>query len=251
MDRHTKRARGSAVVEACVTGAARDVARATGLFRVPAVLDVAGDSLVLEDLGPLVPLAALMDAADPGLHDTMVAAGRALGAIHRDMELPDDCTGTMPPPWDAPDAVCLHGDYTAHNVLIDASGDLVVLDWAAAPMLRTVATRGSSYFDVVWFLAHLRRAASAKRLLLPFGRWSDAFLVGYRQERPGAATASGVTRGRSLLRGMYRADVSAAAALRPPARGLAFRAVQAVRALEWSAYRPPAGDAEPAGVEGG
>lgn len=248
---HVKRARGSAAVEACVTRAAGEVARETGVFRVPLVLGVLGDSLELEDLGPLMPLATLMDAGDSRLGGLMLAAGRALGAVHRDMAVPDACGSTLASPWDGPDTVCLHGDYTAHNVLVDAEGELVVLDWAAAPMLGTDATRGSSYFDVVWFLAHLRRAPSAKRPLLAFRQWSDAFLAGYERERPCAVTVAGVARARSLMREMYRADVRQAAVLRPIGRRLAFLAVQAVREAEWRAYRPPVAPSGERMAEGG
>ena len=75
--------------------------------------------------------------------------------------------------------VCLHGDFTADNVCIrEPDVTLVIVDWSTAPVLDSLATYGSFYFDVLWFL-HFLFQSTPPGMFKVREKLADAFLCGY------------------------------------------------------------------------
>lgn len=165
-------------VEAEKTARAGAVGATTGLFRVPQVLaaNPAQGSLATERFDDLTPLHGLL-LRGAGAEPLLVAAGRALAAVHRDLALPDTMRRPLPAPWAAPEAgvdVVLHGDFNTLNLFVRRStGELVLTDWETSylaysphdPVAGEIPTVGPRYFDLAWFLASLFR-----RTWLGFGR---------------------------------------------------------------------------------
>lgn len=225
-------------LEAVKSGVASRVGNSTGLFRVPEVLFSDGETLRLQYVEGLTPLSALIDRRDPRMRDLMHATGRAIAAVHREAGVPDQYAVHLIPTWEETSATTfIHGDLTADNVCVDAGGSVVLLDWAAAPALGYAASVGDPMFDVVWFLAHVCRAPSARRLHLPEFALLDAFLGGYIGERPSSLTTRAFSSVRSALAPAYAAEVSRAATLRRASRW-GFVLVQAARRAMWMRYRP-------------
>ncbi len=110
--------------------AGRAIAARTGLFRVPAIVDVdeSAKCLIIEQIGDFRSISSL-GMRGPTIPCVVRAAGLALAAIH---------SGS----WsytDAHDVPLFHGDFDVHNVGVDAEERLVVLDWDPAPGLSGLA----------------------------------------------------------------------------------------------------------------
>jgi len=81
-------------------------------------------------------------------------AGSALATVHRELHLPPDMLRPLPDYLmsKADDNVVLHGDFFWGNVCcLPTQRRIVLLDWAAAPLLGGIANYGSRYFDLLWF----------------------------------------------------------------------------------------------------
>lgn len=143
-------------VEAEKTLLAGAIGRETGLFYVPEVLHFNEERGVLETewIDGLQGLhsVAVQHAALMG--ELCCRAGAALGAVHKDLRLPEEMKVRLPGRLrSVPDAdVFLHGDFNGSNVCYDQNRDrLVILDWSSAPLFGGKATFGPAYFDIVWF----------------------------------------------------------------------------------------------------
>jgi len=172
-------------VEAAKTERAGEIGRDSGLFYVPKVLNFEEKmgQLDFERLDGLITLQQLAFDRDARSLELSEKAGRALAVVHEQLVLPDDMKYELPADWmDASDDnVFIHGDFGCLNVCFhEPSGQLVILDWSAAPLMGRTPTFGSRYFDILWFAGYLFRGAPNKRLL----SWNaeevtSAFLRGY------------------------------------------------------------------------
>ncbi len=177
-------------IEAAKASRGLDIGRDSGLFRVPKVVSFDADAGLLDferfdDLVTLLDLAVLKDGRLAGL---LEKAGRALAAIHEKLTLPETMKYELPPQWLGPckHNVFIHGDFACINVCYrERSGDLVILDWSAAPSVGRIPTFGSRYFDILMFISSLFHGAPCRHVL----SWgapamSRAFLAGYRSAAP-------------------------------------------------------------------
>jgi tRNA A-37 threonylcarbamoyl transferase component Bud32 len=172
-------------VEAAKASRARDIGRESGLFNVPEVVNFNAEAGVLEferlrSLSTLLELAVRKDGRLPGL---LEKTGKALAVIHEKLTLPEEMKYAMPHAWmgDADENVFIHGDFACINVCYhEESGELVILDFSAAPMIGMTPTFGSRYFDILLFISSLFQGAPYARVF----KWDadsmvETFLIGY------------------------------------------------------------------------
>jgi len=181
---------GLLAAEAAKASRARAIGKACGLFSVPEVVKFDAEAGVLE-FERLRELCTLLDLAirkDSRLPDLLDRTGQALAAIHKDLTLPEEMKRELPPEWSgsADDNVFIHGDFACINVCFHGpSGELVILDFSAAPMVGRTATFGNRYFDILLFVSSLFHGAPWRRVL----SWDAAgmartFLSGYAKAVP-------------------------------------------------------------------
>jgi len=172
-------------VEAAKASRALEIGRDCGLFGVPRVVNFDAGAGVLDferlkELSTLLELAVRRDGRLPELLDK---AGRALAAIHEELILPEEMKHELPPAWagSADDDVFIHGDFACINVCFHKpSGNLVILDFSAAPMVGRTPTFGSRYFDILLFMSSLFHGAPCARVFgWDAGGMVEAFLEGY------------------------------------------------------------------------
>ncbi|MHC4228705.1 MAG: BUD32 family EKC/KEOPS complex subunit [Planctomycetota bacterium] len=172
-------------VEAAKASRAYEIGKDSGLFVVPKVVgfDIEAGVLEFERLNGLVTLLDLAVRRDRRLHELLGKTGQALGIIHRDLTLPEDMKHELPPGWmaAADENVFIHGDFACINVCFhEPSGNLVILDWSAAPMVGRTPTYGSRYFDILLFVSSLFHGAPYRRILSWDSKeMADTFLKGY------------------------------------------------------------------------
>lgn len=172
-------------VEAAKASRALEIGKNSGLFRVPRVVKFDAEAGVLEferlrELATLLDLAVRKNARLPDLLDK---AGQSLAVIHKNLTLPQEMKHDLPSPWmgASDENVFIHGDFACINVCFhEPSGDLVILDFSAAPMVGRTPTFGSRYFDILLFMSSLFQGAPWARV---FG-WdaagmAEVFLEGY------------------------------------------------------------------------
>lgn len=135
--------------------------RMGGLFRVPRVLaaNLATGTIEFERLYDVAPLREHLTSHDEAPRLLAVAA-KTLAAIHAHMTLPAGLQVALPMPWGAltrQTGVCVHGDYTVTNLMVDCrTGELIVTDWATSDYrCYGQGTIGPRHFDIVWFLLSL------------------------------------------------------------------------------------------------
>jgi hypothetical protein len=172
-------------LEVTKTTCAASVAERTGLFHVPPVVRFDAESGVLETarVHGFRSLMQLVLARDPRFPEICERVGRAIAQVHTEMRLPEDARLPFPEPLrgERADECVLHGDLNGSNVGWDPATDrVVILDWSAAPALRTAASIGSRYFDVLWF-SHFFFRFRPLRAVSGWSpeRWTCAFLSGY------------------------------------------------------------------------
>ncbi|MCB9780220.1 MAG: hypothetical protein H6742_16755 [Alphaproteobacteria bacterium] len=224
--------------EADRTRRGAEVAAATGLFSVPALLahDEAAGRLVFERVPDIVPIRERLDG--PARDRWLDRAAAVLVALHAglapgagDSAAPPALDGRLPP-------VPLHGDFSTTNVQVQAGTDrLWILDWSAPAWLPPGLGRGAPSFDLAAFVLPLfwqrpgdpnpvpRPEAAAGRFL---GRWAAAtgqpvgpaaahILRLQRLRLPFAAAR--VSKGGALLRTPMQLRCAAWLALRAMPRG--------------------------------
>ncbi|MDZ7578963.1 MAG: hypothetical protein U0904_12420 [Candidatus Nanopelagicales bacterium] len=164
--------------------AAVAIPRGMRCFEVPELISVDVGRLETRRVPGLVSLRqTLAEAANPELARR---AGAALASIHLHMRLPEAEVTLMPAPFDTPDPVPLHGDFTLSNIQYRAETDqLVILDWATPPWAMLLATHGSALWDVSAFLVdlHYQRIREPRRIDDPT-QVAASFVDGYRNLRP-------------------------------------------------------------------
>jgi tRNA A-37 threonylcarbamoyl transferase component Bud32 len=177
-------------VEAAKASRALDIGKDSGLFCVPKVLNFDAETGVLEfeRLSGLVTLLDLAVRKDPRLPELLEKAGQALAVVHEKLPLPEEMKREMPPEWmgSSDENVFIHGDFACINVCFhEPSGELVIVDWSAAPLVGRTPNFGSRYFDILLFISSLFHGAPWRAVL----SWDAAemahpFLRGYRNAAP-------------------------------------------------------------------
>lgn len=172
-------------IELMKTKQATHIAEETGLFYVPKVLsfDVEKGLLEIEHLKRLRTLEELAICNDDRLPNLIEKLGRALVAIHNNLTLPSELKINLPDEWMSPngDNVFIHGDLTMCNVCIhEPTERLVIVDWSSAPIFDMVATFGTRYFDIIWFISHIFYKMPIKCVFKwKANRLTDKFMNGY------------------------------------------------------------------------
>lgn len=141
-------------LEALKMRLASAIGEKTGLFSVPRVLDSENGTLATEFLPNLKNLREIAIERRSESEEIFRRAGRALAAVHRELTLPVEQIVSLPDYLmsGTSDNVVLHGDFFWGNISWDSARErLVLLDWAAAPVLGGLASYGSRYFDLLWF----------------------------------------------------------------------------------------------------
>ena len=155
--------------------AAIEIARSSGLFTVPEVLDCdeVGLKLSVEYIPSFVPLARL-DLAGEFRHEILYRVGAALAAIHEGS-------------WTRGDGVetpLFHGDPDGFNIGVDGQGRLTFLDWDPAPGLDRLSLDHREK-DIgliqIYFMTALLGQLRWRPVPAP---GFDSFLSGYGGQRP-------------------------------------------------------------------
>lgn len=177
-------------IEAAKASMAFDIGKNCGLFYAPKVvkLDTNDGVLEFERLDGLVTLLDMVARKDRQLFELLKKAGQALAVIHEKLSLPENMKHELPTEWMAcpGDNVFIHGDFAGFNLCFDELvGRLVILDWSSAPLLGNIATYGSRFFDIIWFVIFIFYGAPRSCLF----NWdapamADAFLAGYAERHP-------------------------------------------------------------------
>ncbi len=171
--------------EVTKTTCAAKVAARTGRFHVPPVVgfDARAGVLDTERVHGFLSLMQLVSRRDARLPGICERVGRAIADVHAELRLPDTLRIPLPAPLvgEPADECVLHGDLNGSNVGYDPSRDrIVILDWSTAPALRSVATTGSRYFDILWFALFFFRFRPRSALLHWSPElWAGSFLRGY------------------------------------------------------------------------
>jgi len=181
---------GILAIEAAKASRAFDIGKDCGLFYVPKVInfDAKAGVLEFERLNGLVTLLDMAARKDERLLEILKKTGKALAAIHEKLLLSEQMKHKLPDEWMAcPDEnVFIHGDFAGFNLCLEEStGRLVILDWSSAPFLGNVATYGSKFFDIIWFVIFIFYGAPMRCLF----NWdakgmANAFLSGYAESHP-------------------------------------------------------------------
>jgi aminoglycoside phosphotransferase (APT) family kinase protein len=181
---------GTLAIEAAKASKAFDIGKDCGLFYVPKIVnfDARTGVLEFERLNGLVTLLDMSARKDERLFELLKKAGQALAVVHEKLVLPEEMKHELPAEWMASpgENVFIHGDFAGFNLCFDESSDrLVILDWSSAPLLENVATYGSRFFDIIWFVIFIFYGAPRRSLF----NWdaegmANAFLSGYAKQRP-------------------------------------------------------------------
>jgi aminoglycoside phosphotransferase (APT) family kinase protein len=177
-------------IEAAKTSKAFDIGNDCGLFYVPKIInfDAKAGVLNFERLDGIVTLLDIAARKDHRIFKLLKKAGQALAVIHDKLVLPEQMKHELPVEWLAypGDNVFIHGDFAGFNLCFDQlASRLVILDWSSAPLLGNVATYGSRFFDIIWFIIFIFYGAPRRCLF----NWdapamTNAFLAGYAESHP-------------------------------------------------------------------
>lgn len=142
-------------IEVEKTRRAGRIGKASGLFRVPEVLDF-DETRGVAVFERIAGLESVYRAASWGREFVSLAEriGTILAVIHRDLTLPREMVIPLPAAFAADGQdVFIHGDFGIENVGLErGTSPLVVLDWQFTSVHGGGATYGSRYFDLVWFV---------------------------------------------------------------------------------------------------
>ena len=197
-----------------------------GWFRSPHITTSATElgEIRFERLRNVVPLWSILRGhAEPA--DVLERVGRALAAIHNNMQLPEHMRSVTVPKWAADyPVVCLHGDFGVNNILVDSRARSVwIIDWML-PFKRTwlrVGTHGPCYYDLAVFIStmHTRRFFGLARIQ-KIAEKLDVFLRAYFEDSRHSCSADvlGEYLGRIFLPSIFHALFEDASRLRRIAR---------------------------------
>lgn len=168
-------------IEIAKTQKAYEIAKSSGLFRVPKVVDFDErcGKAVFERLD-IVPFASAAWGAERT--DLAQRLGHCLAEIHKNLKLPAELSIELPSAFDLNrDKVFLHGDLSVNNVCYSVSTkELVLIDWQMTPLFGGRSTYGCCYFDLMWFVGDLINRPFVRFLYSnPVAPVAAAFLESY------------------------------------------------------------------------
>lgn len=154
-----------------------DIGCQSGLFRVPRILDYdeSKGRVVFERIHDIQGIRHLVSFGSRyGM--LLEKSGIALAAIHGGLELPAEMKILLPDEFvHDGNEVFLHGDFSIDNVCVHNNNlEIVILDWQMTKVHGGVASYGTRYFDVVWFINNLFTKSFTKYMFAPSVR-SGAF----------------------------------------------------------------------------
>jgi hypothetical protein len=170
-------------VEVEKTSRAFVIGRDSGLFRVPEILDYdeTRGQVVFERIQGIKPVIPIPNK----FVCIMEQVGRSLAAIHKMLSLPYDMAIPLPTELTVPgDEVFIHGDFNGSNVCFDKiSCSLVILDWQMTSRHGGIATFGSRYFDIIWFINYVLWTPTIRHFFRdPIDPIAKLFLPAYFRE---------------------------------------------------------------------
>ena len=138
---------------------AREIALKSGLFYVPEVLHFEASKGVLdfELISDLETLNDLVETGDSVVSTCIGQVGKAMQLVHSTLKLPETIEIDLNKRWKISQGsvVNFHGDLTLNNICYSKSkASMVLIDWSAAPLIGSRATRGSYHFDLLWLIAY-------------------------------------------------------------------------------------------------
>lgn len=223
---------------------ATHIAEETGLFYVPRVLscDVEKGLLEIEYLNRLRTIEELAICNDHRLPNLLEKLGQALAAIHNNLTLPSEFKINLPDEWISPngDNVFIHGDLTMLNVCIhEPTGRLVIVDWSSAPIFDMVATFGTRYFDIMWFISHIFYKMPIKCVFKwKANRWVDKFMIGYTTSKSSNLDYSMFCNFQNQMQSLYQMIMRRSIANRPWNKMIFVFPFQMCIYERWKKYRP-------------
>jgi len=234
---------GMLAIEAAKASRAFGIGKEYNQFYVPKVVKFDSDAgmLEFERLNGLVTLLDMAARKDQRLFEVLNKAGQALAVIHEKLNLPEDMKYELPAEWMLypGDNVFIHGDFAGFNLCFDEStGRLVILDWSSAPLLGNVATYGSRFFDIIWFITFIFYGAPWRCLF----NWdapamANAFLAGYAESHPEIIQRLSVDF-QPLMRRYYRKTVWYLAKQRSWYKAVRYLLYQLLIYPRFTRYRP-------------
>ena len=178
-------------IEVVKTERAYEVAQECGLFRVPQVKDFDETKgwIVFERI-PDIQRITRQIAFGRDNEPLISRLAQCLAAIHQRLTLPSDMTIHLRPGLVGPEPhVFLHGDFGLDNICMSRRNELVILDWRTSCFHGGMATYGTCYFDLTWFLTNLFYLRSRGRQFLfcrPVSGLPDRFVESYLTHMPSA-----------------------------------------------------------------
>ncbi|OGJ86678.1 MAG: hypothetical protein A2268_13305 [Candidatus Raymondbacteria bacterium RifOxyA12_full_50_37] len=173
--------------EVLKSNAARQIGLSSGLFYVPKVLDIneLQGHIVFERILGFKSMREL--GYEKKLSALYGKIGQSLSRIHHELSL-DDTNKLCLPEELALDHnnVFIHGDFSLDNVGVNSStGEIVIIDWQMTKIHGGIATYGTRYYDIMWFVNNLFYFPIRQiyRYFSIYNRALD-FISGYRSSEP-------------------------------------------------------------------
>jgi hypothetical protein len=165
---------------------AYQIGKSCGLFIVPEILEYDEDKGItifrrIEGIRP-IDSAVSFGREYTNLADVL---GKSLAIIHKELTLPSDMIIPLPNEFNLEGSdVFLHGDLSTMNVCISSNWPpIVILDWQMTSVHGGVATYGTKYFDLMWFINNLLYRTTIKHFYSdPVTPVSLKFLTAYFSE---------------------------------------------------------------------
>jgi O-antigen/teichoic acid export membrane protein/tRNA A-37 threonylcarbamoyl transferase component Bud32 len=147
-------------LELARTASIADIGHSSGLFSVPEILSSNEDASTIEftRIHDIIPVGDVLTSESTSTQ-LIERIGKSLASIHNGLRTPLHSQIPLTVTWGTfPDipTVCLHGDFTAQNVLYQSEADqLLVIDCATTDRCGAEATIGPWCFDISWFIQSL------------------------------------------------------------------------------------------------
>ena len=177
----------SACIEAEKSRRGALIGQECGWFQSPQIIasTLEAGEIQFERLEDVVPLWDVLRRDDDAT-DVLERSGRSLASIHNSLQLPSGMS--FPTTLDRRNkfpVVCLHGDFTVFNVLVEpATKAIWLIDWMTSQAARHgVGTTGPCYFDIAWFVRSMltQRYFGLARIREIHNK-VDAFIAAYSEE---------------------------------------------------------------------
>lgn len=166
------------------------------VFRTPAILEVTGGGVRMEQFTSITPLRRFLPSIETtAMADVLFRVGKALGTIHTDLAVPGTHS-TMPWTRSREPSTPIHGDFGLWNVHFDGDRGLVaILDWSTPAWLNRWYTHGPPAWDLALFTVDLMYMwPREENFVMHASTGRTAFLAGYHSIRPLPRDLSPMTR---------------------------------------------------------